>query len=255
MARIRQSFCWWCFARAGEAPDALLRAAAEIGYEAVDLVEEAHWPAIREHGMRISAVMGHQSLTDGLNRRENHSRIERQINEALATAEKWGILNLVCFSGNRNGLDDLSGAVICAEGLRRVSRRAEDAGVNLVLELLNSKVDHRDYQCDRTQWGVAVCEMVASPRVLLLNDLYHMQIMEGDLIRNLQTHAAHIGHYHTAGNPGRRDLDDAQEIAYPAVMRAILATGYEGYVAHEFVPRGAAAPALRAAYHLCDVSL
>jgi len=253
MARIKQSASWWCFVRPDFPPEAFVRTAAEIGYDAVELVGEEHWRLVKDHGLTIASTGGHQSLTDGLNRRENHQRIEAEILANLRLAEQWGIPNLICFSGNRNGLDDWTGALITAEGLRRVAKAAEDAGVNLVVELLNSKVDHRDYQCDRTLWGVAVCEMVQSPRVKLLYDIYHMQIMEGDVVRTIREYGRYFGHYHTAGNPGRNDMDDTQELWYPPIMRAIAETGYDGYVGHEFLPKGDPAAALKAAFDLCRV--
>jgi hydroxypyruvate isomerase len=254
-AHIRQSASWWCFVRGETTPRDILRAAADIGYEAMDLVPQEQWQLVKDHGLVISGVAGHASLTDGLNRRENHDRIERELRANLALAAQWGIPNLICFSGNRNGLDDTSGAEITAEGLRRVAAMAEDVGVNLIVELLNSKVNHPDYQCDHTAWGRAVCEMVGSPRVKLLYDIYHMQVMEGDIIRTIQEHNALFSLYHTAGNPGRHDLDDAQELAYPAIMKAVLATGYDGYVAHEFVPKGDPRAALKAAYDVCNVTV
>ena len=253
MSQLKQSVSWWCFARAGVAPETLVRASAEIGYAGIELVGEEHWPLIVDHGLTIAAIPGHQSLTDGLNKRENHDRIEKELRDNLGKAVKWGIPNLICFSGNRQGLDDQRGIEITADGLQRVTKAAEDAGVNLVLELLNSKVDHQDYQCDHTSWGVAVCQRVASPRVQLLYDIYHMQIMEGDLIRTIRQEHAHFGHYHTAGNPGRNDLDETQELNYPAIIRAIRDTGYEGFVGQEFIPQGEPLAALRAAFEVCDV--
>jgi hydroxypyruvate isomerase len=255
MNRIKQGFCWWCFTRAGLPAEQLARTAADIGYEAVDLVGPEHWPLVKDHGLTIAAIIGHASLTEGLNRREHHDRIEQEIRANLAVATHWQIPNLICFSGNRDGLDDTTGAEITAEGLHRVAHAAEDAGVTLILELLNSKVDHKDYQCDRTAWGLTVCKMVGSPRIQLLYDIYHMQIMEGDIIRTIRDGHANIGHYHTAGNPGRHDLDEEQEIYYPAIMRTILATGYEGYVSHEFIPVGEPLAALKAAFDHCNVTL
>jgi hydroxypyruvate isomerase len=251
MGRIRQSVAWWCFVREGFGPEALVRAAAEIGYEAVELVPPEYWQLAKDHGLAIASYGGHQSIIAGLNRRENHDRIEQEIRANLVLAERWGIPNLICFSGSRDGLDDAEGAAVTAEGLARVSKAAEDAGVTLILELLNSKVDHPDYQCDHTAWGVQVVEAVDSPRVRLLYDIYHMQIMEGDIIRTIQQHHPLFAHYHTAGNPGRRDLDDTQELWYPPIMRAIAATGYNGFVGQEFIPRGDPVAALRHAFTLC----
>jgi hydroxypyruvate isomerase len=255
MPNIKHSLAWWCYARGEMTPEKLVRAAAEIGYDGVELPEQEHWPLIKEHGLTIAAHRGHASLTEGLNRREHHDQIEQEIRANLKLAERWGIPNLICFSGNRGGVDDETGAAITAEGLRRVARAAEDAGVTLVLELLNSKVNHPDYQCDRTAWGVAVCRMVDSPRVRLLYDIYHMQVMEGDLIRTIQDHHTYFGHYHTAGNPGRNEIDDTQEINYPAVVRAIGATGYNGYLGQEFIPRGDPVAGLRDAFERCQVDV
>ena len=238
MNAFRQSLAWWCFSPAQMTPDALVRAAAEIGYPAVELVPPDYWPRVKEHGLAIAAIGGHASILLGLNRREHHARIQREIETNLRLAQQWGIANLICFSGSRNGLDDRTGAEITAEGLRSVARSAEDAGVTLVLELLNSKVDHPDYQCDHTDWGVRVCEMVDSPRVRLLYDIYHAQIMEGDIIRTIQHNQRWIGHYHTAGAPGRHELDETQELYYPAILHAIAQTGYAGYIGHEFIPTG-----------------
>jgi hydroxypyruvate isomerase len=255
MSNISQSLAWWCFVPNKMTPDAFVRAAADAGYAAVELVPREHWQLVKDHGLAISSFGAHASLTLGLNRRDQHVRIEREINDNLALAEQWGIPTMICFSGNRDGLSDEAGAEATAEGLTRVAKAAESADVTLVLELLNSKVNHPDYQADHTAWGVQVIEAVGSPRVKLLYDIYHMQIMEGDIIRTIRTAHQHIGHYHTAGNPGRNDLDDAQEIYYPAVLRAIVETGYAGYVTHEYVPKGEPVAALRATYALCAPTL
>ncbi len=251
MAAMKQSVSAWCFAGVMGAED-LVRALVEIGYTGIDLVGQDYWPLVREHGLEIVAVNGHRSIEDGLNQRAHHDRIEREISANLELAARWGIANLIVFSGNRDGLDDAAGAEATADGLRRVAGAAEEAGVTLVLELLNSKVDHPDYQGDRTAWGRRVCDMVGSPRVKLLYDIYHMQIMEGDIIRTIRDNAASIGHYHTAGNPGRHEIGVAQELYYPAIMRAILATGYDGYVGQEFIPVGDPVAALREAFDLCN---
>ncbi len=252
MSKIKQSLAWWCFGRS-LAPDDLIAAAARIGYAGVEMCPQELWPKVREGGLRIITQGGHASLTDGLNKRENHDRIEREINANLELAQKWDIPALIVFSGNREGLPDDKGMEITAEGLQRVAKAAEDAGVTLVLELLNSKVNHPDYQCDRTDWGVAVCKAVNSPRVKLLYDIYHMQIMEGDVISSIHSNISHIGHFHTAGVPGRHDLDETQELYYPAIMRAIAATGYDGYVGQEFTPKGEPIAGLESAFKVCDV--
>ncbi len=252
MSRIKQSVCFGPFVRQ-TTPEALIKAAAELGFASVEMLPEEHWGKVKAEGLEIAIVSGHRSLQDGLNKRENHQRIANELSESIRKAAKWGIPSLIVFSGNRQGLSDEEGIVICAEGIRRVIKLAEDEGVTLCMELLNSKVNHPDYQCDRTAWGVALCQAVDSPRFKLLYDIYHMQIMEGDLIRTIRENIQYIGHFHTAGNPGRQDLDDQQEINYPAVMRAIAETGYSGFVGHEFRPKGDWLETLRATYAVCAV--
>jgi hydroxypyruvate isomerase len=253
MGRIKHSAAWWCYVRGEMTPELFVRAVAEIGYDAVELVDPPYWQLVKDHGLTIASIGGHKTLVDGLNKRENHARIAAELHENIATAVKWGIPNLIAFSGNRNGLSDDEGAEITAAGLRLAARAAEDAGITLVLELLNSKIDHKDYQCDHTDWGVRVIQMVDSPRVKLLYDIYHMQIMEGDIIRTIRDSHAHFGHYHTAGNPGRHEIDDTQELSYPAIIRAIDATGYDGYLGQEFIPTGDTIAALRDALARCTV--
>ncbi len=253
MAGIKQSVSWWCFVRGDLTPEQFVRGAADIGYAAVELVGQEYFQLIKDHGLEIASINGHLSIEDGLNRRENHARIEREIRAKLELAQQWGVPNLICFSGNRAGIADDIGAQLTAEGLQRVAPYAEAAGVNLVLELLNSKVDHPDYQCDHSAWGLDVVRMVDSPRVKLLYDIYHMQIMEGDIIRTIRQHHAAFAHYHTAGNPGRNDLDDTQELYYPPIVRAIVETGYDGYLGQEFIPKGDPIAALKAAFDLCNV--
>lgn len=249
--------------------DAFCDLVAEIGYAAV----EFFWPGdtpddkvlgyrleelvttVQRHGLAVASMSGHQSLGDGLNKVENHDRIEAELRRNIDLAARYGIGGLICFSGNRNpGQSDLEGMIVCAQGLRRIAPYAEEKGVNLNIELLNSKVNHPGYQCDHTEWGVALCEMVNSPRVKLLFDIYHMQIMEGDVIRSIRKHIRWIGHFHTAGNPGRRDFDDTQELNYRGIARAIAESGYDLYVGHEFTPKGDPIEALRRAYEICAVS-
>ena len=258
MARIKQSFCYPLF-HGGQSLDELVSGAAEIGYAAIELWGRDGAPfdelceLAEKYGIVVASMCGHDSLPDGLNKRDNHGRIQEELHESIDIAAERGIPGLICFSGNRNGLDDDEGVDICAEGLDRVKGYAEEKGINLNVELLNSKVNHPDYQCDRTPWGVRLCEAVGSPRVKLLYDIYHMQIMEGDLIRTIRDHHEHFGHYHTAGNPGRNDMDDTQEIYYPPVMQAIADSGYDLYVGHEFSPKGDKLEALKAAFETCDV--
>jgi hydroxypyruvate isomerase len=252
---IRQSFSWWCFENRGVEPEALLVAARRIGYNGVDLIQEEFWPLAAEQGLVITAVNGHGTLEDGLNRPENAERIEGELRANIAKAKEWEIPVLICFSGNRNGVSDEAGLQQCASVLRSVAGEAEGASVTLAVELLNSKVDHPDYQCDHTAWGVKLWEAVGSPRVKLLYDIYHMQIMEGDVIRTIRASQDAIGHYHTAGNPGRGQPDDTQEIYYPAIYRAIAETGYRGFISHEFLPAGEPIEALERAFRDCDAAL
>ena len=253
MSKLKQCFSWWCVSRAVSDPAQFFRQIAAIGFRGVELLPRELWGVARDAGLVVVTHAGHESLTDGLNRRENHARIEDEIGKMLEAAVQYQIPCLICFSGNRNGLGDEEGAANTIAGLQRVAKAAEAKGVTLILELLNSKVDHKDYQCDHTAWGVQVVKAVNSPRVKLLYDIYHMQIMEGDIIRTIRDNIAHIGHFHTAGNPGRRDMDDTQELNYRGIAQAIVDTGYDGYLGHEFEPKGDPLAARRAAYELCDV--
>jgi hydroxypyruvate isomerase len=251
MPDLKQSFSWWCFKDRGAEPEELIREAAKIGYKGVDLVGEELWPAITDAGLKLVAMDGHGTIGEGLNRRDQAARIENELRSKIEKAVKWKIPVLICFSGNRGGDNDEAGLAVCAETLARIAPHAEQAGVKLAIELLNSRVDHGGYHCDRTGWGVRLCERVGSPAVALLYDIYHMQIMEGDLIHTINEHHRHFAHYHTAGNPGRGPMDDTQEINYPPIYRAIAATGYTGFVGHEFIPRGDPIENLRIAYEQC----
>ena len=259
MGRINQSLCLGCYVRGDVTLEKLIKFGADTGFKAIEFWGREGVPCeqvlelTREHGLRIASMSGHGTLTEGMNNRDDHGRIVDEIHESIELAVEWDVPGLICFSGNRRGMDDITGAENCAECLSQVAAHAEEAGINLNMELLNSKVNHPDYQCDNTKWGVHVCKMVGSPRAKLLYDIYHMQIMEGDLIRNITDYIQYIGHFHTAGNPGRNDMDDTQEIYYPAVMRAITDAGYDLYVGHEFMAKGDILEALQAAYETCDV--
>ena len=250
---FKQCTTWWPLSKALETDGAMEKVKA-LGIQGVEMPPRDKFDFLRDNGLTIVTIGGHGTLTDGLNKRENHKRIADELNEKFELAREYGIPNLIVFSGNRNGLSEEEGAEITAEGLKAVAPAAEAAGITLILELLNSKVDHPDYQCDHTPWGVQVIKAVNSPRVKLLYDIYHMQIMEGDLIRTIRDNIAHIAHFHTAGNPGRKDLDDQQEIYYPAVARAIHDTGYDGWLGHEFGPKADAFAALKQAYEACHVA-
>ena len=256
--RIKQSICYPLFNPKDVSLEELFRVASKLGYKAAELWKrgddfEEVAALAKKHGLVIASTMGHMSLEDGLNKRSNHERIEEELRTSIAVAVKHGIPGVICFSGNRQADQSEEEATeTVAEGLRKVAPYAEKKGVNLNLELLNSKVNHIGYQCDHTKWGVAVCEKVGSPRVKLLYDIYHMQIMEGDLIRNIRENIQWIGHFHTAGNPGRNDMDDTQELNYAGICRAIAETDYPYYLGHEFKPKGDPIEALRQTFEVCD---
>ena len=237
--------------------DSFCQTVAEIGYAAIEIMQPGEdldriVGTAAKHDLTVASMVGHSSLQDGLNKRENHERIEAELHASIDLATEHGIGGLICFSGTRNpGQSDLEGMVTCAQGLRRIAPYAEEKGVNLNVELLNSKVNHPGYQCDHTDWGVALCEMVNSPRVKLLYDIYHMQIMEGDLIRSIRENIRWIGHFHTAGNPGRNDFDNTQELNYTGICRAIDETDYDLYVGHEFKAKGDPMEALQYACSAC----
>ncbi len=247
---LKQSFTWWSFATSQTDPETLLRRAAEIGYDGVEMLDEILFPVAKSTGLEITTHRAHESLEKGLNHRKYHSGIVREVETALRLAEHWHVPNLICFSGNRDGQSDDESAEVTAEGLRRLTPLVESAGVTLLLELLNSRVDHPDYAGDHTSWGLSVLDQTGSANVKLLYDVYHMQIMEGDLIRTISDHYGAFGHLHTAGNPGRHELSGAQEINYPAVFRAVAESGYSGGIGHEFIPTGDAEDSLRGAYSL-----
>lgn len=254
MSHIKQSLSWWCLA-GSMTPEEIVSTAVQIGYKGIELAPEEHWPLIKEAGLTVVSINGHASISDGLNRRENHTRIHQELAANIEKAAKWKIPVLICFSGNRGGLDYTTGIQNTVEVLRSVAPLAEKAGVMLALELLNSKVDHIDYQCDHTAWGAEVIRIVDSPNVKLLYDIYHMQVMEGDIIATIRDNHVLIAHYHTAGVPGRHDIDDTQELNYLPIVHTILENGYRGYLGQEFVPKGDPLEAYRKAYQLCDISL
>jgi hydroxypyruvate isomerase len=250
--KLKQSVCRWCYQKIA-LPD-FCKAVAEIGLTAIDLVDEKDWPLLKEHGLVCS--MGWHTggdIPNGLNDPANHELIVNGLVGALPRAAKAGVPNLIAFFGNRKGRSDEDAIKNCVAGLNRVKKAAEDSGVMVCVELLNSKVDHKDYQGDRTWFGVEVVKQVNSPRVRLLYDIYHMQIMEGDVIRTIRDNHQWIAHYHTGGVPGRHELDDTQELNWRTVSKAIAETGYAGYVAHEFVPTRDPLTSLREAVALCDV--
>jgi len=250
--RIRQSVSRWCYERIplGE----LCEKGAAMGLKAIDLLNEDEWEMPRRYGLVCSmGYGGGGEIRSGLNRVGNHARIEEAFRKSIPRAAKMGVANVITFSGNRDGMSDAEGMKNTIAGLNRVKKIAEDQGVTICMELLNSKVDHKDYMCDHTAWGVRVMEAVNSPRVKLLYDIYHMQIMEGDLTRTIAENIEWLGHFHTGGVPGRHELDNTQEVNWAGVMRTIAATKYTGYVAHEFIPTREPLRSLQEAVELCDV--
>jgi hydroxypyruvate isomerase len=249
--RLNQGVSRWCFNK--WSIDELCANAAKIGIKGIDLVEAKDWPTIRKHGLVPSLAPGAATIPDGWNRTENHARLEAEMRENIARAAEAGVRTVITLSGNRRGLPDGEGLENCAAGLKRIKAFAEEKNVLVVMELLNSKVDHKDYQCDHTAWGVELCKRVASPRVKLLYDIYHMDIMEGDLIRTIRDNIQWIGHFHTGGNPGRNELDGSQETNYHAVAAAIADLKFEGFVSHEFVPKRDPFQSLQQAFEICTV--
>lgn len=251
--KINHSVCRWCY---NDIPfEDLCKAANAIGLASIELTGPDEWPVLKRYG--LTAAMGwsaEKGITEGFNNPALHDELVTRYTELIPKAAAAGITQLICFSGNRRGLADEKGIENCAVGLKRLMGVAEQYKITLAMELLNSKVDHHDYQCDRTEWGVALCEKIGSDRFKLLYDIYHMQIMEGDVIATIRKHAKYISHYHTGGVPGRAEIDDTQELNYPAIMRAIVETGFKGYVGQEFIPRRPDKIAsLKQGVTICDV--
>jgi hydroxypyruvate isomerase len=250
--RIHQSACQWCYPHIPV--DQLAEFGAKIGLRGVDLLQPAEYEIPRRYGLVCTmGYAGGGEVANALNRIENHGAIEQAFRTNIPLAAKAGVPNVITFSGKRGDLSGDEGARNTVAGLNRVKKIAEDHGVTICVELLNSKRDHHDYMCDHTAWGVRVMQEVNSPNVKLLYDIYHMQIMEGDLIETIRANLEWIGHFHTGGVPGRHELDGTQEIQWDGVMRAIADAGFKGYVAHEFLPTGDARESLRKAVELCDV--
>jgi hydroxypyruvate isomerase len=250
--RIKQSVSRWCYK---DIPlDKLCAYSAQIGCKAIDLLGPEDYEVPRRYGLICAmGYGGGGDIPNALNRVENHAKIEEALRKNIPLAAKAGIPNIITFSGNRAGMSDEEGAKNTIIGLNRIKKIGEDNGVVICLELLNSKVNHKDYMCDHTAWGVQVVQAVNSPKVKLLYDIYHMQIMEGDLVKTIQDNIQWIAHFHTGGVPGRHELDGTQEVQWDGVMRGIAATNFNGYVAHEFVPTRDPLTSLREAVDLCDV--
>ena len=249
--RLKQSVSRWCY---GRIPlDDLCQAAKSIGYSSVELLSEPDWATPKKHGLQCAMANGFGSIPVGFNRPDNHDKLVADAERMIPLVAAAGIPNIVVFSGNRAGLSDGDGIANCISGLRRVAPTAEKHGVTLCLEMLNSKVDHKDYQADHTAWAVEVVKGVGSPRLKLLYDIYHMQIMEGDVTATIRANSQYIAHYHTGGVPGRAEIDETQELNYRRVMEAIADTGFSGFVGQEFVPKRDPLTSLKQAFQICDV--
>jgi hydroxypyruvate isomerase len=254
---INHSVCSWTFNHLSL--DELCIGVKQLGFTAIDLVAPKDWAILKKHGVYCSMCYtdGDISLTDGWNDPKLHPALINSFKHAIPLVAEAGYKNLICFSGNRHGMDDETGMKNCAEGLKNILPLAEKHGVIIQMELFNSKVDHKDYMCDKSSWGIALCKLLGSPNFKLLYDIYHMQINEGDVIRTIRDNHEYFGHYHTAGVPGRHEIDETQELYYPAIMKAILDTGYKGYVAQEFIGTGKTneekLAALKKAVNTCDV--
>ncbi len=249
---IHHSVSQWCY---GDIPiEDLAKACREMGIESIELLQEKDWATLKKYG--LTCAVGYATdwgIPKGFNRIANHEKLITDFETMIPKAAVAGVPNLICFSGNREGLNDNEGMINCAKGLRKLMPSAEKHGVTIIMELLNS-YGHKDYQCDKSPWGAALCEMVGSERFKLLYDIYHMQIMEGNVIENITKYSPYIGHIHTGGVPGRHELDETQELYYPAIMKAVVATGYKGFVGQEFVPaQKDKLESLRKCILICDV--
>ena len=250
---INHSACRWCYS---DIPtESLAKSFKQLGMVGMDLVGPSEWKILKDNGLTSTMCNGAEiSLTEGFNTIQYHDKLVKNYIEHINYVADAGYTNLICFSGSRRGMDDETGLNNCVTGLKKIMALAEKRGVVIQMELLNSRIDHKDYMCDRSSWGVELCKRLGSPNFKLLFDIYHMQIDEGDIIHSINTNHAYYGHYHTGGVPGRNEIDERQELYYPAIMRAILKTGFKGYVAQEFIPADKDPIAsLAAAIKICDV--
>lgn len=260
--RVRHSVCKWCYPKVSL--DELCIAGKDIGLTSIDLLQPKDMEVVKKHGLTCAMVSNPTikgadgkdlgGITRAWNRVEHHDKLVEAYEAQIQAVADAGLNNLICFSGNRDGLDDEVGLQNSAKGLKRIMKLAEDKGVTISMELLNSKVNHPDYQCDKSAWGVALCQAIDSERFKLLYDIYHMQIMEGDVIATIRANHPYFSHYHTGGVPGRNEIDETQELNYPAIMRAVVATGFKGFVAQEFIPkREDKIASLTQGVQICDV--
>jgi hydroxypyruvate isomerase len=248
---IKQSACRWCY---NAVPlNKLAAQAKRIGYQSIELVNPQEFPTVKAAGLTCAMLTGACKIDDCYNRKENHDALEKAMREQIEFAAANSLPNVICFSGNRRGMSDEEGLENCALGLKRILSLAEQKKVTVCMELLNSKVDHKDYMCDNSPWGVALVKKIGSPRFKLLYDIYHMQIMEGDVIRTIRDNKDYIAHFHTGGNPGRHEIDETQELTYPAIVRAIIDTGYDGFLGQEYIPTRDPLASLEQGFRICNV--
>jgi hydroxypyruvate isomerase len=254
--RINHSACRWCYSSIPF--EDLCKSAKEIGMQSIELTGPAEWETLKKYGLTSGMGWGDYPKGMGLpnffNKVQNHDQLVAFYEDLIPKAAKAGVNNVICFSGNREGISEEQGLINCKKGLQRIMKTAEKHNVTVSMELLNSKVNHKDYQCDHTEWGAALCEMVGSDKFKLLYDIYHMQIMEGDVIATIKKNYQYISHYHTGGVPGRNEIDETQELNYPAIMKAIVDTGYKGFVGQEFIPaRADKIASLKQGIMICDI--
>jgi hydroxypyruvate isomerase len=251
--RIKQGLCMGALKGIKDFEE-ICKICARLGIKGIDFTGPKQWETMKKYGL-VGTLTRHDgmSIAKGFNRKENHAEQLAGLRKAIEETSAAGFPNVICMSGNRAGMSDDEGLANCVIGLKQIAAFAEEKKVNVCMELLNSKRNHKDYQCDRTAWGVELCKRVGSERIKLLYDIYHMQIMEGDVIATIKESVKYIGHMHTAGNPGRHEIDGTQELFYPAIMRAVVESGYTGYVSHEYTPTRDAVTSLEQAVKLCDV--
>ena len=249
--RLKQSVCRWCYSKIDV--EDFAKECARLNVQSVDLADPKEWPVYKKYGLVPTMIGGGTTISDGFNRKENHEGIAARFRDSVNRGIENGAPSIIVFSGNRRGMSDEEGLENCVIGLKQVMPLAQDKNLLVCMELLNSKVDHKDYMCDHTKWGVELVKRVDSPNFKLLYDIYHMQIMEGDVIRTLKDNLQYIGHLHTGGNPGRNEIDESQELNYKAISKAVVEMGYKGYMAHEFIPKRDPMVSLGQAMDLCDV--
>jgi hydroxypyruvate isomerase len=251
--RINHSVCKWCYPKISL--EDLCKASKKVGLSSIELLGPEEWPTLKKYGLTCAMPWGAgKGIAEGFNNPKLHDELVASYETVIPKAANAGLKQIICFSGNRNGMSDEQGLENCAKGLKRLMPLAEKHKITMSMELLNSKVNHKDYQCDRTHWGVELVKMVGSDQFKLLYDIYHMQIMEGDVIATIKSSHPYISHYHTGGVPGRNEIDNTQELYYPAIMQAIVATGYKGFVGQEFIPKNPDALAsLKKSIQICDV--